>query len=225
MKKNQTSSKAKQPKNIGYRVIMAILALCVPVITYFSEMVYMVWDSEVFKFIAQLRGNTADNGQTEQALSVRYFVEELLPMMKNGEGGSMDTVLQALEPIRAELICCLVFLTLAVVLAIVIFFVSAFSKNRIVGTSLAGVGLLSMIGLAISFHYLAVPILAGKVSLLPNFIQNPLLSSLSSSVMKLSIFQLSTGFYLMLFLFIAMVLWGLANWLVTIGENKSKKSA
>ncbi len=223
MKKNQTSSKAKQPKNIGYRIIMAILAICVPIITYFSEFVYMVWDSEVFKFIAQLQGNTADNGQTEQALSVRMFVEELLPQMKGSESFNMETVLQSIEPIRAPLIACLVFLALAVVLALAVFFVSAFSKNRTVGTTLAGGGLLSMIGLSISFHYLAVPLLAGKVTI-ASFIPNALVAKIMSAAAKLSIFQLSTGFYLVLFLYIAMVLWGVANWLVALGENKTKKA-
>lgn len=224
MKQNQTSLRAKQPKNIGYRVIMAILAICVPIVTYFSDLIYMVWDSEVFKFIAQLQGNTADNGQTEQSLSFQYVVQELIPTFQNSGQTNANSIWQALAPIHTELICCAVCLALAVLLAVAIFFVSAFCRNRTAGTVLAGVGLLSVIGLAISFHYLSLPLFAGEITI-ASFLPNSLTATILASAAKLSVFQLSTGFYLMLFLFIAMALWGIANWLVALGDKKTKKEA
>ena len=219
----QEKSALQKPKNIGYRIVMALMALCVPIVAYFNDLVYMVWDSEAFKFLAQLQGNTTDNGQTEQALSIRYAVEQLLPNLKGGE--SKIDVWATLAPIKAELIATLVCFALAILAALAVFFISCFVRNRVVGTSVAGVGLLSMISMSISFHYLAKALLAGKVSLASFFATSALTQGLLNQLMKLSIFQLSTGYYLILFLFIAMVLWGVANWMVSLGEKeKSEKS-
>lgn len=220
MKKNQTLQTEKQPKNIFYRIIMAVMAICVPLTAYFSDLIYIVWDSEAFKMLAQLKGNTQDNGQTEMSLSIRYLVEELLPKLSGGEAEASSKFLTAIEPVRAQLIAVGVFLAIAVVLAVVIFFVSCFSKNKNIGAYLAGAGILATIGMAISFHYLEVHILAGEVAL-GSFLAEGIMAMLLSSVAQISLFKLTTAFYLILFLFIAMLLWSVANWLVTLGDKKT----
>ena len=218
MKKQQG---IKQPKNILYRVVMAIMAACVPVAAYFCDFIYYVTKSDLFALLAKLQGNTQDVGETEDSWSLHRAVTELLPTFK---GGTFDSgkLQNAIAPIRGALIAFAVFFVLAVVIAVVIFFFSCFSRGKLVPLCIAGGGLLSMIGLRIAFSYIAGPLLDGTVSL-SNLTGSGLLSSLLSMVATLSIFQLSTGYFLMLFLYIGMIMWAGANLLVDAGEKAQKK--
>lgn len=218
MKKQQG---IKQPKSILYRVVMAIMAVCVPIAAYFCDFIYYVTKSDLFALLAKLQGNTQDVGETEDSWSLHRAVTELLPTLKGGtfDGAKLQNVI---APIRAALIAFAVFFVLAVVIAVVIFFFSCFSRGKLVPLCIAGGGLLSMIGLRIAFSYVAGPLLDGTVSL-SNLIGSGLLSSLISMVATLSIFQLSTGYFLMLFLYIGMIMWAGANLLVDAGEKAKKK--
>lgn len=218
MKKQQGINR---PKSILYRVVMAIMAVCVPVAAYFCNFIYYVTKSDLFAFLAKLQGNTQDTGETEDWLSLHKVVTDFLPFLKGGtfDGAKLQN---AIAPIRGALIAFAVFFVLAVVIAVVIFFFSCFSRGKLVPLCIAGGGLLSMIGLRIAFSYVAGPLLDGTVSL-SNLIGSGLLSSLISMVATLSIFQLSTGYFLMLFLYIGMIMWAGANLLVDAGEKAQKK--
>ena len=218
MKKQQGINR---PKSILYRVIMAIMAVCVPVAAYFCDLIYYVTKSDLFALLAKLQGNTQDVGEPEDSWSLHRVVTELLPTFKGGtfDGAKLQNVI---APIRGALIAFAVFFVLAVVIAVVIFFFSCFSRGKLVPLCIAGGGLLSMIGLRIAFSYVAGPLLDGTVSL-SNLTGSGLLSSLLSMVATLSIFQLSTGYFLMLFLYIGMIMWAGANLLVDAGEKAQKK--
>ena len=68
---------------------------------------------------------------------------------------------------------------------------------------------------------MAAPILDGTVSL-ANLSSNAIISFLLPMVATVTELRLTTGFYIMLFLFIAMVLWAVANKLIEAGDKPPK---
>lgn len=213
----EKAKKNKVPKDILYRLVMAILAACVPVAAYFCEYIYLVLESDIFKFFAQLQGNTEDTGATSFSLSIRRVVTEFMPSFE-GKSEGLSTAWQTLEPIHAALICTAVFFVLAILLAVVIFFFSVFSRKKTVPLCIALGGVLSMIALYISFNAAATPMLDGTMSL-SAFFNTSVVASLLAGLNSFSTIRLSTGYFVMLFLFIAMALWAGANKLITLGEK------
>lgn len=213
----EKAKKNKAPKDILYRLVMAVLSLCVPIAAYFNEYIYAVLESDIFKFFAQLQGNTEDTGATSFSLSIRRVVTEFMPSFE-GKSEGLSTAWQTLEPIHAALICTAVFFVLAILLAVVIFFFSVFSRKKTVPLCIALGGLLSMIALYISFNAAATPMLDGTMSL-SAFFNTSVVASLLAGLNSFSTIRLSTGYFVMLFLFIAMALWAGANKLITLGEK------
>lgn len=221
-------AKAKQnkgSKDILYRLVMAIMAVCVPLAAYFCDYVYYVVQSDVFKFLAQLQGNDSDTGETYDSVSIHRFVQDYLPLFgesTDGAGGMSEI----LAPVKPAMISLAVFFVLAIVLAVVIFFFSCFSKKKIVQICLSAGGILSMIGVYISFHYIAVPFLDGTINL-GSFSSNSILSAILPYLASVSQLRLTTGYFLMLFLFLGMALWASANKLIEIGDKPKsvKKNA
>ena len=220
MAKEKQIKQNKGPKDILYRAVMAVLAVCVPIAAYFCEYIYTILESDIFKWLAQLSGNTTDTGATESVWSIQRFVEQILPMMQNGEG-DISGVWQALEPIQTALICVAVFFTLAIVLAVVIFFFSVFSKKKTIPLCIALGGVLSMIALYISFNAAATPMVDGTMSL-SAFFNSSLITALLAGLNSFSVIRLTTGYFVMLFLFIAMALWAGANKLIELGDKPPK---
>ncbi len=220
MAKDKQLKKNKGPKNILYRAVMGILALCVPFAAYFCEYIYLILESEIFKFLASLSGDTKDTGATESAWSIHRVVQELLPLAE-GKEGSAEGIWTALEPIHTPLICFAVFFVLAIVLALVLFFFSVFSKKRTVPMCIAFGGVLTMIAMYISFNAAATPLLDGTMSL-SAFFSNSIITSLLAGLNSFSTIRLSTGYFVMLFLFIGMALWAGANKLIDLGDNPQK---
>ena len=222
MAKEKQIKQNKGPKDILYRAVMAVLAVCVPIAAYFCEYIYTVLESDIFKWLAQLSGDTTDTGATESVWSIQRFVEKILPLMKDGKGDASG-IWQALEPIHTALICVAVFFVLAIVLAIVIFFFSVFSKKKTIPLCIALGGVLSMIALYISFNAAATPMVDGTMSL-SAFFNSSLITSLLAGLNSFSVIRLTTGYFVMLFLFIAMALWAGANKLIALGDKPPKSA-
>ena len=75
MAKEKQIKQNKGPKDILYRAVMAVLAVCVPIAAYFCEYIYTILESDIFKWLAQLSGNTTDTGATESVWSIQRFVD------------------------------------------------------------------------------------------------------------------------------------------------------
>lgn len=220
MAKEKISKQGLAAKDPLYRIIMAVLALCVPIAGYFSNFFYFVVQSDIFKLIAQFKGDNTDTGETEGFISFHKIVQEYLPKLGEGAGdlSEMSEIISALKP---ALISFAVFLALAVVLALVVFFFSCFSKKKLAPLCISVGGVLAMIGVRASFHYIATPLLDGTISL-SSFFESTLVSAVLPFIAKLSVLHLTTGYFLMLFLFIAMVLWAGANMLIALGDKPQK---
>lgn len=213
-------AKSKGSKDIAYRLIMAIMAACVPIAAYFADYFYYEVQSDIFKLIAQLQGNSSDTGITWDAVSLHKIVRDYLPSFTGGTGDS--NLAEIFAPMKTPAVWFAVFFVLAIVLAIVIFFFACFSKKKTVPLCLSAGGLLAMIGVYTSFHYVALPVLDGTVNLGSFTANGGIFAQILSSMATVSDFRLTTGFFLMLILFITMTLWAGANKIVEIGEKPGK---
>lgn len=221
---------AKEKKTQGiaskdplYRIIMAVLALCVPAAAYFSNYFYYVVQSDIFKLISQFKGNEADTGETYGFMSLHKFVQVYLPKFSESSD-SASSIMESLLPLKPAMISFAVFFVAAILLALVVFFFSCFSKKKLIPLCISGGGVLAMIGLRVSFQHISAPLLDGTVSL-TDFFESSIVSAVLPFIAKLTEFRLTTGYFLMLFLFIAMALWAGANMLIALGDKPQKNKA
>ncbi len=203
---------------ILFRVVAALLALCVFPAAYFLSF---------FKFaISAVVMNIADDVSIHSA--VKFFADPDSPAgaLLRDTGGFWKN--EWIEPLKPAGISFLVFFALALVLALVIFFFAAFSNKRLVVTCLGVAGVLAMIGVYISFGRFAAPLLDGTITL-TSIISTEELSfllsitvSLLGSVVELKMFQLTSATLVMSLIFAGIAIWGLA-FIITQDENERKK--
>ena len=224
MSKQKAKIKADKT-DIVCRVVMGLLAVAVPVVSYFMNMIYYVVDSTVFQLIAQLKGDTSDDGSTYGYIGFHYFFQKIYPYIKgNGENKeSLSNLWTTLEPVHIPLILTTIFFALIIVTAIVILFVSIFSNSKKIPLCFAGFGLACAIGMFISFKYFSAPLVDGTISL-SSFFESSLVSLILPFVAKLSILNLSSAWVMILVIYISMIVWTGAQLIINIGDTpKSKK--
>ena len=90
-------AKTKQKnKNLGtdilYRIIMAAMAVCVPIVAYFGNLVYTVIESDIYKLVAKLKGDSNDDGTSYDYWSIKRVVS--LVHEGSGDKGSLWTGLR-----------------------------------------------------------------------------------------------------------------------------------
>lgn len=221
--RNNELKQKKQPQHWFSRIVLSLLAAIVPAAAYFGEYIYAVIESDIFKMLAQLTGKTGDTGATVSAWSLQRFVQEIVPKIQGGNGNSLQALWTTLEPIHTALWCTAVFFAIAVVLAPVILVWSLCTRKRMVPLVLSCTGLVSMIALFFSFRAAATPLLDGSLPL-SAFFSNSLIASTLAGMNSFSTLRLSSGYFVMLFLYIAMILWLAANSLVDWGEKGGKKA-
>lgn len=84
-------AKTKQKnKNLGtdilYRIIMAAMAVCVPIVAYFGNLVYTVIESDIYKLVAKLKGDSNDDGTSYDYWSIKRVVS----LVHDGSGDKGD---------------------------------------------------------------------------------------------------------------------------------------
>lgn len=195
---------------IVYRIITALLTLCVIPAAYFLPILR-----------ARISISLLDNAiQDDVSISRLYglFSEGgSLNGLFNGEGDFFSNA--SVKSLMPAGICFLVFFALAIILSLVIFFFAVSSNKRIVMTSLGGGGLLCMIAAYISFGRLAAPLLDGSISI-GDFLNMGILGSIFGAAVKIEIFRLTSAPMIMAFIFAAIVIWGLA---FVLTEDESEK--
>lgn len=208
--------------NILYRLVLAVLAVGVPLSAFFSKIIYAVVDSTLFKILSSLQGKTDDNGSTAFNYSIKELVDLIRAVQPDSSSSGMGSKIWAsLSDIHAPLICVAVFFALALIIAVTIFIFNIFSKNRFVTLCLSGVGTVAMIAMLISFNAAASPILDGTISL-ATLSGSAIFGGLLSYVASVSTLNLTSAWYIMLFLFIGMIVWSGAYLLIESGEKKAK---
>ena len=213
--------KQKGGKEILYRLVMAVLAVCVPIAAYFCDYIYVLTQSSAFQLLSQLMGDSEDTGETVESLSLHELRTEFLPMLESYFGGDSVSLPESLNAIKPAAIAFAVCFVLAVVLAVVLLVFAIVSKKKTVPMCIAGAGILVMIAMYISFHYVAAPFLDGTITL-PSFLPESVVGTLLGGLITVTGFRLTTGYFIELFLFIAMLLWAGANKLVELGDKPPK---
>lgn len=206
--------------DVLYRIIMAAMAVAVPLTAIFSEFFHFILESQVFAIIAQLKGDTSDDGSTEDGISLYTIFNEFLGNadISKDSGG---TIWAALEPVHTALICAVAFFAIALLVAVVVFFFSCFSNKKMPALIMSLVGLISMVGLYISFGKFAAPITDGTINL-GSFFGSGFMYSLLQYVASFSELRLSTAATVMTIAYVIMICWSGAYVVIELGD-KSKK--
>lgn len=208
--------------DIGCRIVMALAAISVPIVAYFANLIYVVYESSAFKILSQLLGDSQDDGSTCDYLSINRFINEFLPLINKTEENktSVTTLLENLSVIKVPFIVTTVFFALAILIAIAVVISAIVSNNTKIHFGISVGGLVSTIAMYISFHYVSTPILNGTISL-GDFFESALMKTILPLVAKISVLNLSSAWMIMLMIFIGLVVLSGANLIINAGE-KSK---
>ncbi len=194
-----------------FRVVSAILALCVIPAAYFLSFVQFVFSAVV--------ANVGDD------FSIKEIFEQLFDkssplygLLGNGSEMLANASVKTLMPAG---ITFLSFFALALVLSLVIFFFALFSNKHILITSLGGAGFISVMAMYIAFGRLVTPLLDGTIQV-NDFLNVGMLGFLINSVVKIEVLKLTSATLIMAVIFALIVIWGLA-FMLTEDESEKKQ--
>ena len=194
-----------------FRVVSAILALCVIPAAYFLSFVQFVFSAVV--------ANVGDDFSIKEIFE--QFFDKSSPLYGLlGNGGEMlaNASVKTLMPAG---ITFLSFFALALVLSLVIFFFALFSNKHILITSLGGAGFISVMAMYIAFGRLVTPLLDGTIQV-NDFLNVGMLGFLINSVVKIEVLKLTSATLIMAVIFALIVIWGLA-FMLTEDESEKKQ--
>ncbi|MBR3819478.1 MAG: hypothetical protein IKJ41_10095 [Clostridia bacterium] len=136
--------------------------------------------------------------------------------------GSSFTFPEALDPVKGQLIAVAVTFAIAIIAAVFIIFWSIFSNRRIPVIISSVIGIVSVIAMNICFNSAAAPLLDGTISVIELFSSGWIMSLLGNmvSVDTLCFAGFHNG---MIIVFIAILIWTAAFYIVEIGEPKEEK--
>ncbi|MEI6578133.1 MAG: hypothetical protein WCN92_01565 [Eubacteriales bacterium] len=203
---------------IVYRLVTALLALCVIPASYFLSFLKYGINAVVI--------NIGDD------ISLKILYDQLinktspLNTLFSGTGASEFFTNASIKSLMPAAICFLVFFAIAIILSLVIFFFAVFSKKLIVITSLGGAGLLSIIGAYISFGRLASPLTSGAIKI-NDFVDKSKIGALLNivvglvgSAIKIEVLKLTSATLIMALIFASIIIWGLAFIVTDDGSDK-----
>ncbi|MEG1834629.1 MAG: hypothetical protein RR229_00760 [Oscillospiraceae bacterium] len=215
--------KKDRPIDLLYSIVTALMAVLIPVAAYFGNFLHIIVNSPIFAWMGQAQGNKQDKGDTLTLWSVNRFVKDILPKLNFGEGSTDKSAFwQTIAPIKVALICTIVFLALALIISIAVFVLAWFSKLKKTTLLVATGGIVSLLSAIISFNFVVIPLTNGTITLGAFF--SDFLGLMMSSIANLTLIKFSTGYYIMLFLFIGIVLWIGSYLLIELGEKEKRQT-
>lgn len=221
MSKQKGKLKASK-SDIVSRIVTALLAGSVPVVAYFMNLIYYVVESSVFAFLAQLQGNTEDDGSTYDYISLHYFFSEILTKGAKENTDAWSGIWENTQSIHVPMILTAVFFALIIITAIVIIIVSIFSNSKKIPLCFSCFGFVCAIGMFIAFNRAAEPLTDGTISL-ASFFESALAQLILPYVASISVLHLSSAWVMILIIYFCIALWLGAQLLITLGEPKAPK--
>lgn len=218
--------------DIFSRILTCLAAIAIPVVSYFAGIIYYVVQSDLWALISKFQGKTDDDGSTEGYISIRKVVEDYLPLLKgNVSSETKNGIWQALSPIHTALIIMAVLFCLALVCALVIFFMSAFSNSNKMPLITSTIGFVCALAMPFAFRGVSSPIVDGTISIASLFgmtgdsLAGTVAESVIPMIAKVTILNLSTAWVVMLVLFLGILIWHGAMILIddTPKDKKLKK--
>lgn len=130
---------------------------------------------------------------------------------------------EAFAPINSRLIACVVFFALALIAALFIIFWSIFSNKRIPVLSASIAGLVSVIVMNACFNSAAREIMSGTINIVQAFATG-WIGSIVGSIVNIDTLVFGGFQNGMIILFVCLIIWTGAFYLVELGEPKEEKS-
>ena len=241
-------SKEKTPKlkrkttglDVVSRIITCGLAVAIPAAAYFLSMIYYEFQSTAIALISKFTGGAeGDDGTTYGYATIKGVVE----FVRNSAGNSDKSastaaeLWAAVEPLHKAIYATGIVFALTLLIAVIIFFVSAFSNSNKIPLILGVVGIAGCAGMAIAFRAITAPIIDGSFQLSASVLNvllsgmfggsdimsaiGSLIGSVADSIVKFTVINLSTAWVTMIICFLLIVVWQGAVLLVNLGD-KSK---
>ena len=129
---------------------------------------------------------------------------------------------EAFAPINSRLIACVVFFALALIAALFIIFWSIFSNKRIPVLSASIAGLVSVIVMNACFNSAAREIMGGTINIVQAFATG-WIGSIVGSIVNIDTLVFGGFQNGMIILFVCLIIWTGAFYLVELGEPKEEK--
>ncbi len=212
--------------DIVYRIVTAIMAVAVFPLAYFSKMIFIiVMHQDLSTLLTTLFGSESeDPGGTyfewaiadifNPASSITLFIDEDTEFNLSEIWGNEYT--------RAAFIAAILF-ALTLVLAIVILGFAIFSNKTKVIAGLSASGIVLMLASLVTFNMLFVsPITSGQISLGEALNISGLIVNFALGFINVTTIKLEGGFFWVLFMMIAILVWSVAVQLVKASDEKEQ---
>lgn len=212
-----------------YRIVAAAAALLAFPALYFLKLIRIVMEL-----------GFAD-GFFDDAFSVEdvvHFIRDYNVDLSSKGLGLSENVIKILEPLKAPGITALVFLCLAIVMVLAVFFCSAFTNAKKINLIFSALGGIAVIGAIASFNSMTDIVISGELPLstiIDEILKgsgNTIASiagllgagSLTSVIGELKILQLSSAVVTVLLIFVFEIIWTLSFILINLDEVKTPKA-
>ena len=212
-----------------YRIVAALAALLAFPALYFLKLIRIVME------LGFTEGFFDDAFSIEDVVN---FIRDYNIELSSESFGLSENVITTLEPLKAPAITSLVFLCLAIVMVLAVFFCSALTNARKVNLVFSVLGAITAIGAIASFNNMTDIVISGELPL--NKIIDAVLSgsgntiasiagllgagSLFEFVGELKILQLSSAVVTLVLIFVFEIIWTLSFILISLDEEKTPKA-
>lgn len=199
-----------------YRIVNGLLAAAIFPIAIFVDLILFRLSTTVFE------------AGLEEAISIKFIIDVITGkeefwhemIIKNSSGFSWPV---ALDPIKGRLIAVAVCFVLILLIALFIVIWSCCSNKRIPVLAASAGGLISTIVMVACFNSAASLFVSGSINLVSLFSTGWIASILGNfvSVDMLTLGGFQSGF---IFLFIGLIVWTGAYYLIEIGDTDEEKA-
>lgn len=199
-----------------FRIVNALLAAAV-----FPAVVFL-------EFILFRVSTTLFEAGLEETITIKFIIDVITGkeemwhnLIFSGGGGFVFP--EALEPYKAKLIAVVVLFGVALVAALFILIWSIFSNKRIPLLVAGGIGIASTISMTAVFNSVAALFMDGTINVVELFTSNWIVSLLGEIIVV--DYLGFAGFHnAIIFLFVGIIVWTLAFYLVELGEPEEEKA-
>ncbi len=212
-----------------YRIVAALAALLAFPALYFLKLIRIVME------LGFAEGYFDDAFSVEDVVN---FIRDYSIELNSESIGLSENVIKILEPLKAPGITALVFLCLAIVMVLAVFFCSAFTNAKKINLIFSALGGIAVIGAIASFNSMTDIVISGELPLSTIIDEvlkgsgNTIASiagllgagSLTSVIGELKILQLSSAVVTVLLIFIFEIIWTLSFILINLDEVKTPKA-
>ncbi len=204
------------------RIVSALLSFAVIPVAIFVPLLHWIYQILGYDIVNSLFGgkltDASDTGMTEDNVSLYRLYDTLKGFGVDFKAMfTSDEVDPVTEPIMPFIKIAAVFFMIALVIALVAGIVSVVSNAKKTQMVLGGCGIVSLIGMMVSFNKFASPIVAGDVTI-GSLLNMPALSFIT----KVHTINLSTAWVFMVMLFAGLILWSLSYILTSDKEDKKQ---